>query len=37
MALDREARNRFVELAKTQSVVAPKEELKIDQPSEVHL
>jgi len=37
MALDREARKRFVELARTQRVVAPREDLKIDQPSEVRL
>ena len=37
MAMDREAWERFVELAKTRSVVAPREDLKIDQPSEVRL
>jgi len=34
MAMDREAWKRFVELAKTQRVVTPREDLKIDQPSE---
>jgi hypothetical protein len=37
MAMDREAWKRFVELAKTQRVVAPREDLKIDLPSEVRL
>ena len=37
MATDREAWKRFVELAKTQRVVAPREDLKIDPPSEFRL
>jgi hypothetical protein len=37
MASDREARKRFVELAKTQRVIASREDLKIDRPSEVRL
>lgn len=37
MATDREAWKRFVELAKTQRVVAPREYLKIGQPSEFQL
>lgn len=37
ISMDREAWKRYVELAKTQRVVAPREDLKIDQPSEVPL
>ena len=37
MATDREAWKRFVEMAKTQRVVAPREDLKIGQPSECRL
>jgi len=37
MATDRKAWKRFVELAKTQRVVAPREDLKIGQPSEFRL
>jgi hypothetical protein len=37
MAMARETLKRFVELTKTHRVVAPRENLKIDQPSEVRL